>query len=265
MDVIGLYALKTDCRITRHELEEWMFKTVVGALIALAVTSPAAAQGTADGRWSVSFGAGTAPTISGIYHEGGTGRVLNLPTQVDERDWSDIYDSGFAMRVGVGYAATPQLDVTGSFLYSRQDAEELSVGTVAGLDLRSQFGDYRDWGLEGGIRWHFAPNATVNPYIGFAAGVRGIDAMPATFSVPAAGVVLADTPFYDESTVPTFGGDFGVQFAVAPRLRLGIEAGLRWIGDLSDVEGLAGTGLENLNDSSRRWTLPVLGTIGVRF
>ena len=39
--------------------------------------------------------------------------------------------------------------------------------------------------------------------------------MPATLTVPAAGVVLADTPFYDESTVPSFGGDFGVQFTVA--------------------------------------------------
>lgn len=89
--------------------------------------------------------------------------------------------------------------------------------------------------------------------------------MPATFSVPAAGVVLADTPFYDDSTVPTFGGGFGVQFAVAPRVRLGVETGLRWTGDLSGIEGLAGTGLENLNDSSSRWTLPVLGTISVRF
>ncbi len=60
-------------------------------------------------------------------------------------------------------------------------------------------------------------------HVGVAAGIRRIEVMPATFSVPAAGVVLADTPFYDDSTVPTFGGDFGVQFAVAPRVRLGVE------------------------------------------
>jgi hypothetical protein len=44
--------------------------------------------------------------------------------------------------------------------------------------------------------------------------------------------------------VGTFGGEFGVQFAVTPR---------------------AGTGLENLNDSSSRWTLPILETITVKF
>jgi opacity protein-like surface antigen len=211
------------------------------------------------------LGAGIAPSIDGTYHEGGAGAVLGLPTAVQERTWSDIYGGGFAMSAGIGYALTSRVEAVGSFRYSRQDADELSVGAVANLDLRSAFGDYRDWGVEGGLRWHLAPDAPIGPYVGVAAGVRRVDAMPATFSVPAAGVVLADTPFYDQSSVPTFGGDFGVRFAVAPRVRLGVEAGLRWTGDLSDVEGLAGTGLENLNDSSRRWTLPVLGTLTVRF
>lgn len=231
----------------------------------LAASLPAAAQGTEAERWSVAFGAGTAPSVSGIYHEGGTGTVLGLPTVVGERDWSDIYGGGFAMRLGIGYAATSQVELVGSFLYSRQDAEELEVGTVAGLDLLSSFADYRDWGLEGGVRWHFVPDAPIAPYVGVAAGFRRVDVMPATFSVPAAGVVLPDTPFYERSTIPTFGGDFGVQFIVAPRVRLGVEAGLRWMGDRSDLEGLAGTGLENLNDSSSRWTLPVLGTLSFRF
>jgi opacity protein-like surface antigen len=243
-----------------------MWVKVLGAALVVATTvSSAAAQGAPEKRWSVSFGAGTAPTVSGIYHEGGAGTVLNLPTRVEERDWTDIYNSGFTMRIDVGYAITAPLEVFGAFQYLRQDAEELSVGNVAGLDLRASFSDYRDWGLEGGIRWHFAPEAGVNPYIAAAVGIRRIDAMPATFLVPAAGVVLPDTPFYDDSVVPTFGGDFGVQFAVAPSVRLGVEAGLRWTGGLSDLEGLAGTGLENLNDSSSRWTVPILGTISFRF
>lgn len=242
-----------------------MVREVMVAAVVLAAAVPAAAQGADDGRWSVTVGAGTAPSVSGLYHEGGAGTVLGLATRVEERDWSDIYGGGFEMRVGVGYAATERLEIIGTFLYARQDADEISVGTVAGLDLRSTFGNVRSWGLEGGLRWHFSPQAAVNPYIAVAGGLRRFDAMPATFTVPAAGVVLADTPFYDESAVPTFGGDVGVQLAVAPRLRLGVEAGLRWSGNLSDLEGLAGTGLENLNDSSSRWTLPVLGTLTVKF
>lgn len=240
----------------------------VGSLAALVMTVssvPAVAQIADDRRFSVTFGAGIMPSLDGTYHEGGSGRVLALPTQVQPRDWSDIYTSGFSMNVGAGYALTSKAEVIGSFRYSRQDAEELSVGTVAGLDLRSLFAEYRDWGLEGGLRWHFAPDARIVPYVGVAAGFRRVDAMPARFSVPAANVVLAGTPFYDESTVPTFGPDFGVRFSVAPRVQLGVEAGLRWTGDLTDLEGLAGTGLENLNDSSRRWSMPVLGTLAFRF
>jgi opacity protein-like surface antigen len=241
-----------------------MWKRVMAATVmTLVMASSAAAQ--TDRPLSVSFSAGTAPSVSGIYHEGGSGTVLNLPTDVQERDYSDIYNGGFAMKLGLGYAFSPKAELIGSFTYARADAEELSVGNVAGLDLRSQFSEYRDWGLEGGIRWHFAPEAAVNPYIAAVVGARWIDAMPATFTVPAAGVVLSDVPFYDDSVAPTFGGDFGLQFKLAPAVRLGVEAGLRWTGNLADLDGLAGTGLENLNDSSSRWTLPIMGTITFKF
>ena len=51
----------------------------------------------------------------------------------------------------------------------------------------------------------------------------------------------------------------------AAAVRLGVEAGLRRTGDLSRLEGLAGTGLENLNDSSSRSTLPIIGTVTFKF
>lgn len=246
-----------------------MSKTAAAGLAALAMTiiaaTPAAAQGTAPGRWSMTVAAGTTAPLTGLYHEAGTGTVLQLATTVQARDWSDIYRRGAAMRLGFGYAATRHAEVTATFAYSRQDAEELSVGTVAGLDLRSKFANSREWGLEGGLRWRFAPDARVVPFVAVAAGLRRIDAMPATFSVPAAGVVLANTPFYTDSTVPTFGGDVGVRVAIGSRIWLGVETGPRWTGNLEDVEGLAGTGLENLNDSSRRWTMPILGTFTVGF
>jgi hypothetical protein len=49
-------------------------------------------------------------------------------------------------------------------------------------------------------------------------------------STPAAGVVLSDVPFYDSST-----------------------------------EGLAGTGLESINDTGSRWSMPVVATLRFRF
>jgi hypothetical protein len=62
-----------------------------------------------------------------------------------------------------------------------------------------------------------------------------------------------------------FGGDLGVLFAVSPRLSLGIEGGIRYHTDLSGIEGLAGTGLENLNDAGDRWSVPISGVIRFGF
>lgn len=218
------------------------------------------------GQWSMSVKGGVTPDIDGALHLGGTGLVLGLPTSVESRDFADVYNNGFRVRAGLGYGVSRHAEVVGDFTYGRSEAEPISVGDVASLDLRADFADYQDWGLEGGVRWHFAPDAAVNPYVAGVAGFRWIDAIPSTFTVPAANVVLPDTLFYDETIVPTFGGDFGVVFAVTPRIGLGVEAGLRWTGEPDGLdEDLAGTGLENLNDTGSRWTMPIVGTFRVRF
>ena len=83
--------------------------------------------------------------------------------------------------------------------------------------------------------------------------------------MPAAGVVLSEVPFFDDSVVHVVGGDVGLLFAVSPKVRLGVEAGLRYHSNLSGIEGLAGTGLENLNDAGDRWSVPVSAVFRIGF
>jgi hypothetical protein len=236
------------------------------AMTAFLVPAAAAAQSSGlDGRWTLSVRGGSILPIGGDLHDGGSGSVLGLPTNVSARSNNDIYDAGFGFRAGLGYGVTPRMEVFGEFAYGKADAQQVSVGNVAGLDLRAQFAEYTSRGLEGGLRFHFAPDATLRPYMALVGGVKWIDEIPATFSVPAAGVTLTDTPFYDASVVPVFGGDLGLAFPVAPRVSLGIEVGLRYHTKLQDLEGLAGTGLENLNDVGDRWSFPIVGALQVRF
>jgi hypothetical protein len=157
------------------------------------------------------------------------------------------------------------VELFGDFVWKQATASELSVGNVATLDLRAAFGDYTSYGVDAGMRYHFAPDARVNPYVAALAGFRRVDAIPGTFSVPAAGVTLPNTPFFDDSTVPVFGGDLGVLFPVTPWISLGFEGGVRYHTDLQDVEGLAGTGLENLNDAGSGWSVPVSGVVRFAF
>jgi hypothetical protein len=237
---------------------------LTAALLAVPAVTTAQDEGM-RGRWSVTLTGGAAVPAGGEFHQGGRGTVLGLATTVDAKKTNDVFDPGFGWRGGVGYGVSRNIEIFGDFAWQRAKASELSVGNVATLDLRAAFGDYTSYGMDAGMRYHFAPGSMMSPYITALAGFRRVEAIPGTFSVPAAGVVLPDTPFFDDSTVPVFGGDVGMIFAVSERVGVGLEGGLRYHTDLNDLEGLAGTGLENLNDAGRRWSVPISGVLRVSF
>ena len=239
------------------------------SLLALAVTSvllPAASRAEGiEGRWSFSLQGGTDIELSGNVHEGGTGTVLSLPTTVEAKSFGDVYDPGFRGQASIGYGIGPRNEVFLRGSYYKMASETLQVGTVAGLALNADFADYEEWGAELGYRYYFKADQALKPYMAAVAGLRFVGALPSTFSVPAAGVVLSDVPFYDSSTVGVFGGDLGFAYDLNDSVALGIEAGLRYQTGLSDLEGLAGTGLEPINDVGSRWSVPVLATVTFRF
>ena len=226
--------------------------------------APALAEGI-EGRWSVSLQGGTDIEISGDVHDGGSGTVLALPTLVEARSFGDVYDAGFRGQLSIGYGIGPRNEVFLRGSYYKMGSETLQVGTVAGLALNADFAEYKEWGAELGYRYYFSADQPFKPYLGLAAGLRFVSELPSTFSVPAAGVVLNDVPFYDSSTVGVFGADLGFAYDLNESVALGIEAGLRYQTGLSDLEGLAGTGLEPINDVGSRWSLPVLATLTFRF
>jgi hypothetical protein len=241
-------------------------RAIVIAAVLLALPGAAVAQEQGvRGRWSLTFSGGAAFPAGGDFHEGGSGTVLGLPTTVGARSNSDVYDPAAGWRAGISYGMSRNVELFGDFTWKRAGSKELSVGDVASLDLRASFDDYTSYGMDGGVRYHFSPDQRVNPYVAGVAGFRRVDEIRGTFSVPAAGVTLRDTPFFDDSTVPVFGGDLGVLFAVTDRFGLGVEGGLRYHTDLEQVEGLAGTGLENLNDAGSGWSVPISGVVRINF
>jgi hypothetical protein len=217
-----------------------------------------------SGPWSVSFDLGTEVAVNGDLHKGGSGTVLGLPTQVQARSYGDIYSNGFHWAVGLGYRVgeTGEVRVQGS--YTDKPAERLQVGTVATLPLFGLFDDYKSFGMDFGYRQYFSA-ARVRPYVGVSAGFARIDAIQSEFSVPAANVVLSNVKMYDSTLVPTVGASGGVQVNLSDRVALQGGVELKWHGDADDLDGLAGTGLEPINDESRRWSMPVTGGITVRF
>lgn len=233
---------------------------------ALAVATTAAAQTAGETKWSLSFDLGADVPVSGDVHAGGSGTVLNLPTQVTAKSYSDIYGNGIQWSAALGYAFSDTGEVRGRVSWSQLTAERIQVGNVAGLNLFGLFDKDTSLGLELGYRRYFTPSTSrVQPFMGLQGGVARVEAIKATFTVPAASVTLSDVDMYDTSTVPTFGLGGGVRFNVSRHFSLQGGVDLQWRGDLKAKDGLAGTGLEPINDESRRWMLPVSVGATVRF
>lgn len=115
------------------------------------------------------------------------------------------------------------------------------------------------------MRYYFAPDRSFNPYLSGVFGIRNIDAIPGTFSVPDVNVTFEDVGFYNDSTVFMWGIDFGAQWRLTDNTSFGVESGFRWQASPGEVEGFAGTGLEGLNDAGSRFALPILGTLTFHF
>ena len=81
---------------------------------------------------------------------------------------------------------------------------------------------------------------------------------PISFSgaAPAAGFAGNATDFYDRTTAFTLGANAGLLWQLAERVGVYGQLGVRYVTGMSEVDGLAGTGLETINDKSARWTLP---------
>lgn len=226
------------------------------ALVMVVLVAGTASGQTSAGTVSVTVTGNWEPSIGGTMHEGGSGRVLNLTTLVDEKKWTDTHKStGFSGSAGIGVGLNAMVEAVGNVELGQVGPDSLQVGTVATLPLFAEFDDYKYWGLNGGIR-ALLGSGNVIPYVTGTVGFRRISEIGGVFTVPAASVTLAQ-PFFDQSNVPTFGADFGVLYG-GMRTKIGFQAGVHWAGGPEGSSAsFAGTGLENLNDQGARWSLPV--------
>jgi len=234
---------------------------VAAAVMAAWSSTPASAQ---TSSWSVSFDIGGQVPAGGDVHGGGAGTVLGLPTQVAAKSYRDVYGSGPYWAAGFGYRIAERGEIRVQGSYTDTTAQRLQVGTVAGLPLLGLFDDYEAFGMDVGYR-HYLSGGWARPFVGAKAGFARLETVRSEFSVPAAAVVLPDVDFLESSLVPALGFEGGVQLNVSDRLAVQGGIDFRWHGDAKDRDGLAGTGLERINDQSRRWSMPVTGGVTVRF
>ena len=219
-----------------------------------------------DSRWSFDVGIGFDNSISGNINSGAIGTLNNQAVVFTKNTYESVYGTGFHLRFGGGYKPNEATEVRATFIYQSLGADLTRMGDVGVSNLYGQYDDYKTFGLEFGYRRYSSQRwGPVTPFAEGSLGIAFIDEIDVLLAAPQANVVQNATDFYDRTAAFTFGVNGGVLVPIADRVDLTVQLGLRYVTGLSQVDALVGTGLEEINDDSARWTIPLIIGIRTRF
>ena len=239
---------------------------VVATLALLALASAAQAQpAVTDRRWSVDVGLGWDNGITGNINSGGIGTINDQAVVILPNPYEKVYGTGFQLRFGGGYLIDEVTEVRAMFTYQSLDANLTTMGDIGSSKLYAQYDPYRSFALDAGFRRYVDVAENVRVYGEATMGIGFISETDVTLVAPSANLVQHATDFYDRTAAFSFGGNIGLLLQASERVGVYGQIGMRWMSGMSAVDGLAGTGLESINDKSSRWTLPFVMGIRTRF
>jgi hypothetical protein len=239
-------------------------------------------------EWGVRVRGGFDLPSSGTVHRGPTfdaGPLVNdavdgggsLSVDVDEKGYDDIYDELTTFGIAATYTMNDSLGYALGIDITQGDGNALRVGTVApgALDLAfdGEFGDFDATSVYGSVLWNTPLSNALRLTLEVEGGIRFVDSIDATFSVPAVpGVFVGgnDTltvPLYEDSNVFYGGLRVTFDYAFSDRTSVGFSTGL--LGQTSleaDDSAIGGLpDLEPLNNEGDLGYIPVMLTFNYRF
>ena len=230
---------------------------------AFVLTAGYASAQTAQSSLNAEASVGWDVNVSGAFLAAGIGTLDNKAAVINAQSFGDVYGTGVLWQFSGGYMVDEINEVRAQLSYQRAGSDIVSVVTVNGTELVATFDDYKAWTIEAGARHYFAPrSARLRPYGGATIGVSIISEIDGAFAAPQAGITRLATDFYDGTGAFSFGANGGALYGLNDRYDVFAHIGFRFNGGLSKIDSLRGTGLENINDKSSRWTMPI--TFGVR-
>ena len=240
------------------------YRLLVAAFaLVMALSAPVSAQ-TAESSWNAEVSVGWDIGLSGDFLAAAIGTIEGQPAVIRAQSFGDVFGNGVQFQFSGGYMVDEINEVRGQVSYQRVGSDVSTMGTISGTDLVGTFDDYKVWTVEAGYRHYFAKRRErLRPYIGGTLGVAIIAEIDGVFAAPQAGITRLAYDFYDGTAALSFGIGGGVLYALNDRLDVNGQLGFRYNSGLSAIDGFEGTGLENINDKSSRWTMPI--TVGLRY
>lgn len=232
------------------------------AVALMGAASTAHAQSSTEGKWSVDAGIGLDNSISGNINSGAIGSLNGQTVVILKNSYEDVYGTGLHLRLGGGYMWKEATEIRGTFTFQSVDADLTAMGDYGASPLYGQYSDYQSVSLDVGLRQYGRMDTNLRPYGEATIGLGFLDATDVELAAPQANLVIDNTDFYDQTAAFTLGVNAGVLWMANDRFGAFGQIGLRYVTGMADVDQLAGTGLETINDKSARWTMPFV--VGVR-
>lgn len=180
--------------------------------------------------------------------------------------YEDVYGTGLYLRFGGAYLWKEDTEITGVFTFQSLDADQVTpAGDIGISNLYAQYTDYQSTSFDVGLRRYYRFNPVIRVYGEGTIGLGWIDEIDATIVAPGANLAGEAADFYDQTTAFVLGANAGVMVGAESRVHYYLQLGLRYTSGLSEVDNLIGTGLDEINDKSSRWTMPFVAGVRVRF
>ena len=237
----------------------WMVASVLSA------ASIAHAQTPPERRWSVDFGMGWDRSISGNINSSAVGDINGQTVVILKNKYEDVYGTGLHLRFGGGYMLKENAEVRVTFTLQSLDADLVRLGDIGPSNLYGQYADYQSFGMDFGYR-QYVPIKSQEGIRGYGEATIGlafVDETDVILVAPQANIAGLATDFYDRTAAFTLGINAGVVFEVRSQTDLFVQAGLRYVTGMSEVDAFESTTLNTMNDKSSRWSMPF--SAGVRF
>ena len=241
---------------------------VAAIIIGLATAGAARAQATTEpeSKWSAEFGLGWDNGISGNINSSGYGEINNQVVVITKNSYNDVYGAGLHLRFGGGYLFKPDTEARVTFTFQSLDADYITpMGDIGTSNLYGQYTDYQTFGIDFGLRRYATLRPKLRAYGEGTIGIGFVDKTDVTLIAPGANLVTQANDFYDQTAAFTLGVNVGIDVQSGKHVGYFGQLGLRYVGGMTEIDDLVGTGLDNINDKSARWTLPFIAGLRFRF
>ena len=215
-------------------------------------------------RWAADASIGIDFNVNGNINSGAIGTLNGQTAAILPSSYGDVYGAGIHFKFGGGYMLNENAEIRGVFTWQTADADLVRLGDLGPSSLYGQYTDYKTLSFDVGFRRYMSvSNSRFRGFGELTLGVAAVEDIDLLFSAPQSNLISNETDFYDQSAAFTWGINVGGLFPVSPKIDVSAQIGLRSVGGMAEVDQLVGTGLDDLNDDSKRVTFPVV--VGVRF